>query len=99
MAALNRKVQLIEEDLERSEERSGTALTKLHEASEAADEASRWVCSCLEGYWFSEGLCVAGSDAFSEDPAATIGGSRIFSNVGIFLPDYAASRLTTEQYS
>jgi tropomyosin-1 len=41
MAALNRKVQLIEEDLERSEERSGTALTKLHEASEAADEASR----------------------------------------------------------
>jgi len=47
MAALNRKVQLIEEDLERSEERSGTALTKLHEASEAADEASRWVCSCL----------------------------------------------------
>jgi tropomyosin-1 len=48
MAALNRKVQLIEEDLERSEERSGTALTKLHEASEAADEASRWVCSCLQ---------------------------------------------------
>jgi len=55
MAALNRKVQLIEEDLERSEERSGTALTKLHEASEAADEASRWVCSCLQGYWFCEG--------------------------------------------
>jgi len=55
MAALNRKVQLIEEDLERSEERSGTALTKLHEASEAADEASRWVCSCLQAYWFCEG--------------------------------------------
>ena len=95
MAALNRKVQLIEEDLERSEERSGTALTKLHEASEAADEASRWVCSSLQGYWF----CVAGSDAISEDPAASIGGSRIFFNVGTFLPDYTASHLTREQYS
>nr|CAD7413520.1 unnamed protein product [Timema cristinae] len=41
MAAQNRKVQLIEEDLERSEERSNTALTKLAEASEAAEEAKR----------------------------------------------------------
>ncbi|TNX48093.1 tropomyosin, partial [Enterococcus faecium] len=31
----------------RSEERSGTALTKLHEASEAADEASR-MCKVFE---------------------------------------------------
>lgn len=41
VAALNRKVQMIEEDLERSEERSGTATTKLAEASQAADEANR----------------------------------------------------------
>lgn len=41
MAAQNRKVQLIEEDLERSEERLGTATTKLVEASQAADENTR----------------------------------------------------------
>jgi tropomyosin-1 len=41
MAALNRKVQLIEEDLERSEERLTTATTKLAEASQAADESFR----------------------------------------------------------
>lgn len=41
MATLNRKVQQIEEDLERSEERSTTAQQKLKEASEAADEANR----------------------------------------------------------
>lgn len=43
MAALNRKVQMIEEDLERSEERSGQAQSKLAEASQAADEAKRSV--------------------------------------------------------
>ena len=41
VAALNRKVQLIEEDLERSEERLNTATAKLAEASQAADESSR----------------------------------------------------------
>lgn len=41
VAALNRKVQLIEEDLERSEERLTTAQTKLAEASQAADESTR----------------------------------------------------------
>jgi len=41
MATLNRKVQQIEEDLERSEERSITAQQKLKEASESADEAVR----------------------------------------------------------
>lgn len=41
VAALNRKVQLIEEDLERSEERLNTATAKLTEASQAADESSR----------------------------------------------------------
>lgn len=43
VAALNRKVQMIEEDLERSEERSGQAQSKLAEASQAADEAKRSV--------------------------------------------------------
>lgn len=41
VAALNRKVQLIEEDLERSEERLDTATVKLTEASQAADESAR----------------------------------------------------------
>lgn len=33
---------MIEEDLERSEERSGTATSKLAEASQAADESNRY---------------------------------------------------------
>lgn len=43
VAALNRKVQQIEEDLEKSEERLNTATTKLTEASQAADESSRYI--------------------------------------------------------
>ena len=43
MAALNRRIQLLEEDLERSEERLATATQKLAEASHAADESERWV--------------------------------------------------------
>lgn len=41
VAALNRRVQLLEEDLERSEERLNTATTKLAEASHSADESER----------------------------------------------------------
>lgn len=41
VAALNRRIQLLEEDLERSEERLGTATTKLAEASHSADESER----------------------------------------------------------
>lgn len=41
MAALNRRIQLLEEDLERSEERLATATAKLAEASQAADESER----------------------------------------------------------
>jgi len=41
VAALNRRIQLLEEDLERSEERLATATTKLAEASQAADESER----------------------------------------------------------
>jgi tropomyosin-1 len=38
---LNRRIQLLEEDLERSEERLGSATAKLSEASAAADESER----------------------------------------------------------
>lgn len=43
VAALNRRIQLLEEDLERSEERLATATAKLAEASAAADESERFV--------------------------------------------------------
>ena len=45
MAALNRRIQLLEEDLERSEERLATATQKLAEASHAADESERYATS------------------------------------------------------
>jgi tropomyosin 1 len=38
---LNRRIQLLEEDLERSEERLASATAKLSEASAAADESER----------------------------------------------------------
>ncbi|XP_055699709.1 tropomyosin isoform X7 [Phlebotomus papatasi] len=41
VAALNRRIQLLEEDLERSEERLASATAKLAEASQAADESER----------------------------------------------------------
>lgn len=41
VASLNRKVQQLEEDLEKSEERSGNALAKLLEATQSADENNR----------------------------------------------------------
>ncbi|XP_042900719.1 tropomyosin isoform X5 [Parasteatoda tepidariorum] len=41
VAALNRRIQLIEEDLERSEERLKIATAKLEEASQSADESER----------------------------------------------------------
>lgn len=43
VAALNRRIQLLEEDLERSEERLASATAKLSEASQAADESERQV--------------------------------------------------------
>lgn len=43
MAALNRRIQLLEEDLERSEERLKIATQKLEEASQAADESERYI--------------------------------------------------------
>lgn len=41
VAALNRRIQLIEEDLERSEERLKICTAKLEEASHSADESER----------------------------------------------------------
>lgn len=62
MAALNRRVQLLEEDLERSEERLGTATTKLAEASHSADESERYaprpdclIVLCQPDAFFFEG--------------------------------------------
>lgn len=42
VAAMNRRIQLLEEDLERAEERLKIATEKLEEASKAADESDRY---------------------------------------------------------
>jgi len=54
---LNRRIQLLEEDLERSEERLGSATAKLSEASQAADESERLVfltsiTNCIEAIYY-----------------------------------------------
>lgn len=56
VAALNRRIQLLEEDLERSEERLATATAKLAEASAAADESERSV-TVIHNKWFCVYFC------------------------------------------
>lgn len=53
VAALNRRIQLLEEDLERSEERLSTATAKLAEASAAADESERLVLVKINRFFYT----------------------------------------------
>merc|ERR1711899_327884 len=53
VAALNRRIQMLEEDLEKSEERLLTATQKLDLASTAADDSQR-MCKVLENKSLSD---------------------------------------------
>merc|ERR1712029_547434 len=53
VAALNRRIQMLEEDLEKSEERLLTATQKLDQASTAGDDSQR-MCKVLENKSLSD---------------------------------------------
>lgn len=48
MASLSRKVQQLEEDLEKSEEKTRAAQVKFEQVSQAGDESERSVYECLK---------------------------------------------------
>ena len=67
MASLNRRIQLVEEELDRAQERLATALQKLEEAEKAADESERWAGGSSEdGAGREPGACPCWAELQSE---------------------------------